>query len=159
MDQREKLSVYFCMNNRYYLLFNIIQMGKDGEVDLKITDFYNNFIIETASGSYHEDGSLSEKEIKESHFIKHTEISYHKDGSFLRKNKDRNISHYYNPYGQGQRWTPTSKITDFQPILNIAIRRMAIYNTYRTHYLWKIIKTKIMFVYVMNYLIPKEHII
>lgn len=38
MNKGEKIKVYFKMNGRYYGLFNVIQMGKDGIVDLKITD-------------------------------------------------------------------------------------------------------------------------
>ena len=45
MDRGEKLKVYFKMNERYYGLFNIIQMGANGTVDLKITDYYNDLAI------------------------------------------------------------------------------------------------------------------
>lgn len=40
MDRGEKLKVYFKMNGRCYGLFNVIQMGANGIVDLKITDYY-----------------------------------------------------------------------------------------------------------------------
>ena len=33
------------MNEGYYGLFNIIQMGANGIVDLKITNYYNNLAI------------------------------------------------------------------------------------------------------------------
>ena len=42
MDRGEKLKVFFNMNERYYGLFNLIQMGVTGVVDLKITNYYNN---------------------------------------------------------------------------------------------------------------------
>ena len=45
MNKGEKIKVYFKMNGRYYGLFNVIQMGKDGIVDLKITDYYNGMVI------------------------------------------------------------------------------------------------------------------
>ena len=127
MQKKEKIDVYFRMNNRYYLLFSVIQMKGNGVVDLKITDFYNGFVIETPDKS-HEDGCLTEQEMDKANFIYNAEISYHADGSFLRKNKDYSTPKYYNPYGEGVRWTPTDSIADFQPIMNIAIRRMEIYN-------------------------------
>ena len=49
------------------------------------------------------------------------------------KIKDGIKPEYSNPYGQGERWTPTNSIEDFQPILNIAIRRMDIYNKSSVH--------------------------
>ena len=45
MDRGEKLKVFFKMNERYYGLFNIIQMGVNGIIDLKITNYYNNLAI------------------------------------------------------------------------------------------------------------------
>lgn len=33
------------MDGRCYGLFNVIQMGKDGIVDLKITDYYSVMVI------------------------------------------------------------------------------------------------------------------
>ena len=49
------------------------------------------------------------------------------------KIKDGIKPEYSNPYGQGERWTATNSIEDFQPILNIAIRRMEIYNKSSVH--------------------------
>lgn len=46
----------------------------------------------------------------------------------MHKIKDRENVEYSNPYGKGERWTSTDNIDDFQPIFNIAIRRMEIYN-------------------------------
>lgn len=128
MDRGEKLKVFFKMNERHYGLFNIIQMGINGMVDLKITNFYNNFVIVTENGQDEEKGYLTEKEMESSRFIHQAEMSYHKDGSCLHKIKDRGNIEYSNPYGEGERWTSTSCINDFQPIFNIAIRRMKIYN-------------------------------
>lgn len=127
MNKGEKVKVYFKMNGRYYRLFNVIQMGKDGVVDLKITDFYNNLAI-LSKTSNHEKGYLSEDEMNKSKFVNNLEFSYHKDGSFLRKIKDGLEPEYLNPYGKGERWTATNSINDFQPVMNIEIRRMAIYN-------------------------------
>lgn len=115
------------MDGRYYGLFNVIQMGKDGIVDLKITDYYNNLII-VSKKSNDKKGFLTEEEMDESIFVQHAEMSYHKDGSFLHKIMDGAKPEYSNPYGQGERWTTTISIQDFQPIMNIAIRRMEIYN-------------------------------
>ena len=128
MNRGEKFKVYFKMNNRCYGLFNIIQMGKNGIVDLKITDYYNNLLILTPNTPNCEKGYLTENEMNDSKFVHYAEMSYHKDGSFLHKIKDRNKVEYSNPYGEGERWVATNDILDFQPILNIAIRRMGIYN-------------------------------
>lgn len=127
MNKGEKIKVYFKMDGRYYGLFNVIQMGKDGVVDLKITDYYNNVVI-VSKNSNDEKGYLTEEEMNESRFVQHAEMSYHKDGSFLHKIMDEAKPEHSNPYGQGVRWTATSSIQDFQPIMNIAIRRMEIYN-------------------------------
>ena len=128
MDRGEKLKVFFKMNERYYGLFNIIQMGVNGIVDLKITNYYNNLAIVAENIQDKEKGYLTEEEMEKSRFIHQAEMSYHKDGSFLHKLKDRGNIEYSNPYGEGERWTSTSCINDFQPIFNIAIRRMSIYN-------------------------------
>ena len=127
MNKGEKIKVYFKMNGRCYGLFNVIQMGKDGIVDLKITDYYNNVVI-VSKNTNDEKGYLTEKEMDESRFVQHAEMSYHKDGSFMHKIMDGAKPEHSNPYGQGERWTSTSSIQDFQPIMNIAIRRMDIYN-------------------------------
>lgn len=132
MNKGEKIKVYFKMNGRYYGLFNVIQMGKDGIVDLKITDYYNGMVI-VSKNSNDEKGYLIEEEIDRSRFIYRAEMSYHYDGSLLHKIKDGIKPEYSNPYGQGERWTPTNSIEDFQPILNIAIRRMDIYNKSSVH--------------------------
>lgn len=129
MEHREKLAVYFKMDNKYHHLFNIIQMGKNGDVDLKITDFYNNGVIKT---QVRYDGFLTDQEMEQSEIIRKTEFTYHKDGLVVNKTKDYSHPDYYNPYGNGVKWKPTNEISDFQPILNIEIRRMAIYNTYYT---------------------------
>ncbi len=115
------------MNGRHYGLFNVIQMGKDGIVDIKITDYYSNLVIVSKSTN-DEKGYLTEEEMEESRFVQHVEMSYHKDGSFLQKIKDGAKPEHLNPYGEGERWTTTSSIEDFQPIMNIVIRRMEIYN-------------------------------
>ena len=130
MNRGEKVKVYLKMNGRYYGLFNIVQMGKNGIVDLKITNFYNNFIIKTENVSGDEKGYLTETEMENSRFVHKIEMSYHEDGSCLHKIKDNGNTEYSNPYGEGERWTPTKNITDFQPIFNIAIRRMEIYNKF-----------------------------
>lgn len=127
MKRGEKIKVYFSMNNRCYKLFNVIQIGKTGSVDLKITDFYPHFIIQSNKVDS-DKGFLEEGELENSSFIQKAEMSYHKDGSCLYKNKDIIPAQYNNPYGKGERWTRTDTITDFQPIMHIAIRRMAIYS-------------------------------
>ena len=62
MDRGEKLKVFFKMNERYYGLFNIIQMGVNGIIDLKITDYYNNLAIVAENIQDKEKGYLTEEE-------------------------------------------------------------------------------------------------
>lgn len=128
MEKGEKIKVYFRMKSRCYGLFNIIQMGANGIVDLKITDYYNTCIIVTDEVNDNEKGYLTEDEMEKARIFNQVEMTYHKDGSFLHKIKDRGNIKYSNPYGQGKRWTSTDNISDFQPVFNIAIRRMQIYN-------------------------------
>ncbi|QRX64155.1 hypothetical protein JS578_02530 [Dysgonomonadaceae bacterium zrk40] len=127
MKRGEKVKIYFKRDGRCYKLFNVIQLGKDGEVDLKITGFYNNF-VEIAKSTLDDKGYYTVEELEESRIVSHAEMSYHKDGSFLHKINDNPEPEYINPYGQGERWVRTDAIEDFQPILNIAIRRMDIFN-------------------------------
>lgn len=127
MKKGEKIKVYFRMNGRCYGLFNVIQMGEIDDVDLKITDYYSGLIIASKTNG-NDKGYLTEQEMDDSRFIQNAEISYHKDGSILHKVKDGYQAEYFNPYGTGERWTSTNSIKDFQPIMSIAIRRMAIYN-------------------------------
>lgn len=127
MNKGEKIKVYFKMNGRCYLLFNVIQMGENGLVDLKITDFYNNFVI-FSKKSNDEKGYWSEEEFNESKFVYRAEMSYHKDGTFLHKISNGSKPEYSNPYGQGIRWTPTNCIEDFQPVMYIAIRDISLYS-------------------------------
>ena len=127
MNKGEKVKVYFKMNGRCHGLFNIVQMGKDGIVDLKITDYYIHAVIKPKN-SIEEKGYLTRDEWNTSRFIQKSEMSYHKDGSCLHKILDSSEPEHSNPYGQGERWTATNAIEDFQPIMSIAIRRMDIYN-------------------------------
>ena len=69
MNRGEKIKVYFKMNGRCYGLFNIIQMGTNGIVDLKITDYYNGLAIITNNVQDDEKGYLTESEIYKSRFV------------------------------------------------------------------------------------------
>ena len=66
MDRGEKLKVFFKMNERYYGLFNIIQMGVNGIIDLKITDYYNNLAIVAENIQDKAKGYLTEEEMEKS---------------------------------------------------------------------------------------------
>ena len=74
MDKGNKLKVYFKMNERYYGLFNIIQMGANGLVDLKITDYYNNLAIVAKNTPDIEKGYLTEEEMENSKFVNQAEM-------------------------------------------------------------------------------------
>lgn len=138
MKKGEKIKLYFKLNNRFFVLFNVIQMGKDGAVDLKITDYFTHVSLLSKEIDPNK-GFLTEKEFDSCKFVRRAEISYHKDGSFLHKMMDNTNPDYLNPYGQGERWTATDSIIDFQPIMNIEIRRISIYNK---SFLQPITKTK-----------------
>ncbi len=45
MKRGEKVKIYFKRDGRCYKLFNVIQLGKDGEVDLKIVQRMNTLIL------------------------------------------------------------------------------------------------------------------
>ena len=128
LDNRDKLTVCFCMNGHTFRMFSIIQMGKNGSIDLKITDFYEEIAISTKATPQTENGFMTENE--ELKFIEHLEISYHKDGTFLWKNCDDPNARYENPFGVGKRWIATSNIEDFLPILTIQMRSMRPYSKY-----------------------------
>ena len=84
MNKGEKIKVYFKMDGRCYGLFNVIQMGKDGIVDLKITDYYSVMVI-VSKNSNDEKGYLTEEEIDRSRFIYRAEMSYQMMGVFYIK--------------------------------------------------------------------------
>ncbi len=128
MEYREKLKILFKINDRYCTLMNIIQMGRNGDIDLKITDYYNGIAIVVEQIENPDKGYLTESEMASAKFEKNIEMSYHKDGSFLSKINNGSNHIHDNPYGVGERWTPTDEIDDFQPVMNICIRRMGIYN-------------------------------
>lgn len=128
LDKRDKLTVCFNMAGHSFPIFSVIQMGANGIVDLKITDFYNEVALYVNANSTTEEGFL--KDSDHSIFIKHLEISYHQDGTFLWKNCDLPKFQHRNPYGNGERWIPTSNIKDFLPLFSIQIRRMKAYTKY-----------------------------
>lgn len=116
------------MQNQYYLLFRTINIGTENEPDLKFSGFADYFIISN-NNSREEKTYLDEGDLDNSIQYDKVEMTYHNDGSFLHKLPnyfDKNKI-YHNPYGTGERWTPINYIKDFQPILNIGIRRMCIY--------------------------------
>lgn len=130
MKKRETLNVYFEINGRTYPLFNVTNIGNESAPDLKFAGFFDNYLVYNGNSQTGEDmGYFTEKEMEQTCMHSHIEFTYHNDGSFLQKDKDykekKNI--YFNPYGKGARWTPINDITDVQPVISIAIRRMTIY--------------------------------
>lgn len=47
LNKRDSITVCFNMNGHSFKMFKVIQMGKDGVIDLKITDFYNCIALST----------------------------------------------------------------------------------------------------------------
>lgn len=126
LNKRDSITVCFNMNGHSFKMFKVIQMGKDGVIDLKITDFYNGIVLSTKQSFLDDNDCLvADGEVT---FVNHMEISYHQDGSFLWKNCDAKT--HCNPYGVGERWIPTNEISDFLPILTIQIRSMRPYSEY-----------------------------
>ena len=109
------LRVVFKQNNRYYRLCNIIQMRKDGIIDLKITDCFDGAAILTKTNNPHK-GYLTEDELRNAKVFPHLEMSYHPNGAYLYKLNSKSKL-YINPYGEGELWIPTYQIEDFQPIM------------------------------------------
>lgn len=127
MKHREILKVYFKMNGMCYKLFNAIQMGKNGGVDLKFTDYYGGVCVICGGNVDPDEGYLTDEEIQKTYFVRKQEMSYHKDGSLLNKNKDFKKPIYTNPLGEGIRCTPTDSIDSLQPLFFLDIRRLNIY--------------------------------
>ena len=126
LNKRDSITVCFNMNGHSFKMFKVIQMGKDGVIDLKITDFYNCIALSTKQTFLDDNDCLvADGDVT---FVNHMEISYHQDGSFLWKNCDAKT--HCNPYGVGERWIPTNEISDFLPILTIQIRSMRPYSEY-----------------------------
>lgn len=124
MNKRDKLSTYITVDGRNYLLFKIINMGTEEVPDLKITTLSDiSFLIKAVD---FQEGAEDFEKIEETPLVNNVEMSYHKDGSFL--NKVGGTNYHDNPYGEGARWTPISGIHDLQPVFNISIKKMAIYN-------------------------------
>lgn len=130
MENRERLNVYFEMEGNFYMLFQVVNIGKKNIPDFKFTGFSNLYINYRSDNNKEDDkGYLSEEEIDKSTIHSYIEFTYHKDGSFLIKNMDfeDKSKRNHNPYGIGARWTPINDIQDIQSVISIAIRRMEIY--------------------------------
>ncbi len=138
-----KIKVFIKTEKYFYRLFHLIQIGKSGKIELKITDYYNHFIV-LSKCSNSEVSYLKEEDLDKSRFISKAEMTYHNDGSMLHKLKDGNKPEYRNPYGKGARWTEIDQILDFQPVFKIYIRSMRICKTFA--YLPKSIPEKELFV-------------
>lgn len=124
LNHRDNIEVFIKANNRYFGLFNVVQLGKNGVVDLKITDLFNKMILSPVG--HRDRGYFVESDLADTRFIRRMEMSYHKDGSLLYKFNNEGIDRYKNPRGEGNRWVATSDISDFHPIMTMAIRRVSI---------------------------------
>ena len=109
VNTKQKLKVCFIKDGKSYLLFNIINMKKNGVIDLKITDFAKYGCL-THQGQHLEpiSGTAFDK----------VEMSYHETGTPLYKfPKYEHIRKmHFNAVKDGYISVPTNSITDILPI-------------------------------------------
>ena len=129
LNSRERLNVYFSMDNLNFKLFHVVNIGKTAdEPEFKFSGM-GALTIHNREMTLPESGAISEEYIEKSFVSTRSELTYHRDGAMMKKTPDhwnpRDIR--INPHGSWQTWTPTDRIETIQLIFAINIRRMSVY--------------------------------
>ena len=118
--------MYFRYKGRCYRLLEAINFGSMTEPELKIkglTEIY----MQIKDDQHRFDGKFHVGQLLRFIDGKYVEFTYHKDGSILSEVALPTGKEYFNAYGQGERWTPISEITTYQPVMIFQILSLAHY--------------------------------
>lgn len=121
-----RVKVYFRYKGKCYRLLEAINFGSMTEPELKIkglTEIY----MQIKDDQHRFDGKFHVGQLIRFIDGKYVEFTYHKDGSILSEVALPTGKEYFNAYGQGERWTPISEITTYQPVMIFQILSLAHY--------------------------------
>lgn len=123
-----RVNVYFKYKGNCFKLLETINFGSKTTPELKIKGLTETY-MQIRDDEKRFDGKLHEGQFIRFVDGKHLEFTYHKDGTILVKViHPSGQKEYYNPYGEGERWTPMVNITTFQPIMIFLISSIASYH-------------------------------
>lgn len=104
-----------------------INFGTKTSPELKIKGLAETY-IQTKDKQHRFDGRFHVGQLIRFIDGKNVEFTYHKDGSILSEViLPSGKKEYFNAYGQGERWTPMSEITTYQPVLISQISSIDLY--------------------------------
>lgn len=125
--KKHRVKVYFKYLGNYFKLFEAINFGTKQLPELKIIGLSETY-MQIKDDKQRFDGNLHVGQ--QIRFVdgNHVEFTYHKDGLILtevihpsgRKEHD-------NPYGNGEKWTPLTEISSFQPVMIFQILTLSGY--------------------------------
>ena len=111
-----RVKVYFRYRERNFRLLEAINFGTKTTPELKIKGLTETY-LQTKDDQHRFDGQFHVGQLIRFIDGKDVEFTYHKDGSILVEVLNPSGKEYFNPYGQGERWTPITDITTYQPVM------------------------------------------
>lgn len=125
--KKQRVNVYFKHNGNYFKLLEAINFGSEIMPELKIKDLTETY-MQIKDDQHRFDGQFHIGQLIRFVNGNYLEFTYHKDGSILTE-----VIHplgekeYLNPYGTGERWTPLTDITSFQPVMVLQLLSLSSY--------------------------------
>ena len=120
------MKVYFQYKDQCFRLLEAINFGTKTVPELKIKGLTETY-MQTKDDQHRFDGKFHVGQLIRFIDGKYVEFTYHKDGSILVEVLNPSGKEYFNPYGQGERWTPIADITTYQPVMIFQILSLANY--------------------------------
>lgn len=121
-----RVKVYFQYKDQCFRLLEAINFGTKTVPELKIKGLTETY-MQTKDDQHRFDGKFHVGQLIRFIDGKYVEFTYHKDGSILVEVLNPSGKEYFNPYGQGERWTPIADITTYQPVMIFQILSLANY--------------------------------
>lgn len=121
-----RVKVYFRYKGKCFRLLEAINFGTETTPELKIKGLTETY-IQTKDEQHRFDGLFHVGQLIRLIDGKYVEFTYHKDGSILIEVLNPSGKEYFNPYGQGERWTPIECINTYQPVMIFQLFNMANY--------------------------------
>jgi len=121
-----RVKVYFQYKDQCFRLLEAINFGTKTVPELKIKGLTETY-MQTKDDRHRFDGKFHVGQLIRFIDGKYVEFTYHKDGSILVEVLNPSGKEYFNPYGQGERWTPIADITTYQPVMIFQILSLANY--------------------------------
>lgn len=123
-----RVNVYFRYKGHLFKLLEAINFGTKSEPQLKIKGLTETY-MQIKDEQKRFDGQFHVGQMIRFVDGNHVEFTYHKDGSILTEViQPSGEKEYDNPYGIGERWTPLSAITTYQPVMTFQIQTLSGYH-------------------------------